>query len=357
MTTTATLPHRNSDLRAKSRDPLLDNARLILICMVVVVHLIRLNLFEQLWGRALYSWMVIFLMPAFAAIAGHLSPATITRRGVWDLATRLVAPYAVFELIYWSLKGMDPSTRSEIDLLTPTWLLWFLLALFLWRVSLPWLLKTRHPLMVAVIIGVAAGFLPTPVYTLSLTRTLVLYPFFVMGYCVSRDRVAAMKSHPLRSAAVLGFAGVFAAIFFTGPGEVWLHGTQPYTEMGVAPLAGAAIRLGHYAGGALVVGSFLSLVPDFRMALSHLGERTLYPYLLHGAVLLALRPFIEIPESPVASAAVLVAGVALALLLSTRPVVRGARILVEPVSVLGTFTRSLRERRGDRRLEPAQALE
>jgi fucose 4-O-acetylase-like acetyltransferase len=351
-----TAPTRGVTTRP-GRDPLLDNARLVLICMVVLAHIIRLNLFDHLWSRALYSWMIIFLMPAFAAIAGHLSSATITKRGVWDLVTRLVAPYAVFELLYWWLKGIDPSTRSDIDLLTPTWLLWFLVALFLWRVSLPLLLKTRHPLLVAVLIGLAAGFLPSPVYTLSLTRSLILYPFFVMGYCVSRNRITLMKTHPLLNVAVLSFAAVFAALFCTGAGEAWLHGTQPYTDMGVAPFAGAAVRVGHYLGGALVVGSFLALIPDWRMALSHLGSRTLYPYLLHGAVLLALRPFVEMPASPMASVALLAAGVSLALALSTRPVMRGTRILVEPASALGGVAQKLIELRGESSLDPAQALE
>lgn len=328
------------------RDPLLDNARLVLICCVVTAHVIRLNLYDVGWTRAIYAWMFIFMMPAFAAIAGHLSRTTLSLRNVKVLARRLLAPYLVFELLYAGAHVVAGRREQLIvDLLTPTWVLWFLAALFLWRLSLPVLVKTGHPLLVSTVIGLCGGLLPAPVYALSLTRALVLYPFFVLGHVGARHQVSRLKAHPVGNATVLAVAAVVAFVFFRGGGEAWLHGTQPYTEMGVSPLLGVPLRLGYYLAVAVVVASFLACVPDRRARLTDLGGRSLYPYLLHGVVLLTLERFVSVPYSPPVAVAALTAGVLLALALATRPVVRVARVVVDPVSTIGALAGRLRGRR------------
>ncbi len=338
-------PNRGGSSEA-GRDPLFDNARLVLIIFVVTAHVIRLNLYDITWARAIYAWMLIFMMPAFTAIAGHLSSAELSVSKVMVLARRFLAPYLVFELLYAAAHVV---ARWEghliIDLLTPTWVLWFLVALFLWRLSLPLLVKTGHPLLVSVVIGLAGGLLPVPVYALALTRTLVLGPFFVLGYVVSRDRIRAMRAKPVRNCFVLAAAGLTAALLFTGGGEAWLHGTQPYTRMGMPPVLGIPVRLGYYVAVALVVGSFLACIPERRMRLTDLGGRSLYPYLLHGVVLLTLERFVTVPYSVPAGLALLAGGVLMAIALSTRPVMTLARPLVDPVWAVTALARPFQPER------------
>lgn len=325
----------------EGRDPLFDNARLVLIAMVVTAHVIRLNLYEVGWARALYAWLLVFMMPAFTLIAGHLSSATMSVARLKSLVRRLVVPYLVFELLYTAAHAVGG--RSEgfvLDLLTPTWVLWFLVTLFWWRLSLPLVMKTRQPLLVAVAIGVAGGFLPGPVYVLALTRAMVFYPFFVLGHLMAVGQpVRRLRARPLANVAVLGAAGAFAAAFLTGPGELWLHGTQPYANMGASAALGPVVRLAYYGGVGLTVASFLALVPSRRMRLTAMGERTLYPYMLHGLVLLSLEPFVTVPYSWPAGVGLVAAGVALAVVLSTTPVMRATRVLVDPVGVVRRWRR------------------
>jgi fucose 4-O-acetylase-like acetyltransferase len=326
----------------RDRHAFLDNARLALIALVVVAHVIRLFLFEVDGPRTLYVWSIVFLMPAFAAVAGHVSRPTLSRSGVTRLAMRILVPYLVFELIYTVLLAATRPGRPDLVPWTPTWLLWFLPALFLWRLTLPLLVRTGAPLAVAVTAGLAAGFLPAPVYTLGFTRFLVLYPFFVLGFLAPGGWVRRPPKPRVRLAAlvVLGVAGVFAAALGTDA-ESWLHGTRPYASMGVSPLAGPTLRLGHYLGATAAAASFLALVPRRRGRLSDAGGRTLYVYLLHGIVLLAAASLVPPSWSDSALEAVLLlgTGVALALVLSTRPIARATRALVEPQRVLGSSRR------------------
>jgi fucose 4-O-acetylase-like acetyltransferase len=325
----------------EGRDPLFDNARLVLIAMVVTAHVIRLNLYEVGWARALYAWLLVFMMPAFALIAGHLSSAKMSVGRLKLLVRRLVVPYLVFELLYTAAHAVGG--RSEglvLDLLAPTWVLWFLVTLFWWRLTLPLLMKTGHPLLVVAAIGVAGGFLPGPVYALALTRAMVLYPFFVLGHVAAvSDHVQRLRARPLANVAVLAAVAILAAAFLTGDGELWLHGTQPYANMGVPAAVGPLIRLAYYGAVALTVASFLALVPSRQMRVTALGERTLYPYLLHGVVLLGLEPVVTVPYSWPAGVGLVAAGVALAVVLSTTPVMRATRVLVDPVGVVRRWRR------------------
>lgn len=333
------------------RDAFLDNARLALVALVVVAHVIRLFLFEMDEMRTLYVWSIVFLMPAFAAVAGYVSRPTLSRSDVARLAARILAPYLVFELIYTALVAATRPGRTDFAPWTPTWLLWFLPVLFLWRLTLPLLVRTRAPLAVAVTAGLVAGFLPAPVYTLGVTRFLVLYPFFVLGFLARRQWVERLARPRVRLAAgiLLGVAGLFAAALGTDV-EGWLHGTRPYASMQVPLLAGPPLRLGHYLGATAGAVSFLALVPRRRARLSDAGGRTLYVYLLHGIVLLAAASVVPRSWSDSASegAVLLGAALALALVLSTRPVARATRALVEPARV---FRGS--KRVGDRALRPA----
>src|SRR5699024_7607197 len=57
--------------QGSSRDPAIDNARALLITLVVVGHL--LNMISSTSGEVLYLWIYSFHMPAFVAVSGYLS--------------------------------------------------------------------------------------------------------------------------------------------------------------------------------------------------------------------------------------------------------------------------------------------
>ncbi len=73
-------------------------------------------------------------------------------------------------------RGGEPESHQ------PSWTLWFLLALGIFRLVLPYLALLRWPLLWTVAISIGAGYLPNIDSTLSLSRTLGLLPFFALGW-------------------------------------------------------------------------------------------------------------------------------------------------------------------------------
>jgi len=75
--------------------PVLDNARFVLISLVVVGHLLEQLADQGPMAAALYRWIYLFHMPAFVLISGAVSKSTLTRRRALALVTGLLLPYVL----------------------------------------------------------------------------------------------------------------------------------------------------------------------------------------------------------------------------------------------------------------------
>ena len=89
--------------QAKQRDPWLDNAKMVLVTIVVVGHMMVLvpNGDEQ---SRTYDFIYYFHIPAFVLLTGYLSRTfRYSKRHLWALFTTLVVPYVVFSwlMIHW----------------------------------------------------------------------------------------------------------------------------------------------------------------------------------------------------------------------------------------------------------------
>ena len=79
------------------RDPWFDNAKMLLVMLVVVGHSWTLLPETVLNGR-LYDWLYLWHMPAFVMVTGYLSKRfTWSRRNLRRLVTTVVLPYVILE--------------------------------------------------------------------------------------------------------------------------------------------------------------------------------------------------------------------------------------------------------------------
>src|SRR5699024_7327324 len=133
----------------KVRDPYLDNAKAILITLVVIGH--PLNSVNSYLGGALETWIYAFHMPAFVMISGYLSRSYRNEpRQTGRLLSSLLVPYMIFQLIHACLRVLINGSDFNVNMFHPSWTLWFLLALFIWRLCTPLLKSLRYPLAFAV---------------------------------------------------------------------------------------------------------------------------------------------------------------------------------------------------------------
>ncbi|MFF0911449.1 acyltransferase family protein [Microbacterium enclense] len=330
---------------AKTRVPFWDNARFAAIVLVVFGHAVQRLTYDSDAAEALYLLVYAFHMPLFALVAGFFSSsAEPTRARMARLFTDLLAPYLIFETL-WTVLRFLLTGRANLDPTQASWTLWFLLALAIFRLVLPYLALLRGPVVWAVAISIVTGYLPSIDSTFSLSRALGLLPFFTIGWWLrDRDvveRFGLLAARPVWSraaaAAVLAAAGVVAFAFVDLWREVrlgtWLFFVDPYVDLGAGHWWAVLVRLGLIVLALTLMAAFLLLVPRRETRWTHLGRYTMYVYLLHTFVLYPFRQSGVLRDlEPVGLwlPVIAVASVAIAVALSSRPVRRLTRPLVEP---------------------------
>ncbi|GII01672.1 acyltransferase family protein [Planobispora takensis] len=329
-----------------ARDPFFDNAKFLAIALVVSGHLIE-DLRDVAVAHAAYFYVYVFHMPLFIVLSGYLSRNfTFSSGKARKLISTLAVPYVIFELAY-SLPRLIMYGRLDVSLLDPYYLTWFLMSLFLWRLSTPVWQQLRWPLVVAVGLSLLSGTSALP-DELSMNRTLGLLPFYVLGLMLRPEHFARLRRRAVRvaGAVTLAAGAVLALAVHTEVPTEWIRWRHANQAIGVDDLTGSLIRLAMLAAGALLVAAFLAAVPSRRTWYSGLGAATMYAYLLHGFVVKVAERFHgDWAETPWGVAAIAAAGAGLAAALCTPPVRRVTRWAVEP-RMNWAFTRLRRPGQG-----------
>ena len=260
----------------RPRDPFFDNAKFMAIVLVVAGHSI-VNLRDVRVAHALYLFVYTFHMPVFIVITGYFSRNFTFGGGkARKLITNLGVPYVIFETAYSTYHWAVGKSSFQISLLDPYYLTWFLMALFLWRLSTPVWQQIRWPVGAAVVISLLAGMTDLP-GDLEMNRTFGLVPFYVLGLMLKRTRT--------RVCGAITLVLAFAFTLFVADRHMatnWVYWKTGNADMHVNNLVGSGMRLGLLVGAGILVTAFLTMVPARRTWFTGLGGATLYAYLLHG---------------------------------------------------------------------------
>ncbi|ANS65252.1 acyltransferase [Streptomyces lincolnensis] len=322
----------------KQRDAFFDNAKYLAIVLVAVGHSWEPLKDDSRILEGLYQVVYAFHMPAFIIISGFFSRSFDMRPDrLKRLITGVAVPYILFETAYPLFKryaGHDPS--QEISLLDPWYLTWFLVALFVWRLTTPIWKLVRWPLPLALAIAMLASVTPEIGDDLDLQRVLQFLPFFVLGLSMKAEHFRLVRRRSVRILSVPVFAAAVAVSWWSVPrmNTGWFYHRDAAQELGAPWWTGPVMVLALFGCSLLLTACFFSWVPGRRMWFTALGAGTLYGYLLHGFLIKggdyagwfdhpALhRPLGEIAVSVLAAAAVTV--------LCTAPVRRLFRFAMEP---------------------------
>ena len=328
-----------------SRIPLWDNARFGSIVLVVMGHAIQRQTLDSDNALILYLFVYAFHMPAFAIISGFFSKASPPgTRQMRRVLTDFVLPYVIFESI-WALVQWLVEGRPAFNPTQPSWTLWFLLALAIFRLVLPYLVLVRFPLAWAVLLSVAVGYLPNVDSTFSLSRAIGILPFFVLGWqlrqwnVIDRWRDLGAAVWGWRALALGVFAGwllvvvVNIAAFREIHLQHWFFYDDAYPDIGAAAWWAGFVRLGLIVLAGCLSAAFFVLVPRRETFFSAFGQATMYVYLLHSFVLYPLRESGVLRDDHASATWLLTmvfASTAIAIALASPFVRRVFRPLVEP---------------------------
>ncbi|MBJ6616603.1 acyltransferase family protein [Streptomyces griseoincarnatus] len=321
----------------RQRDAFFDNAKYLAIVLVAVGHA---------WGQLLddgavetaYRVVYTFHMPAFILISGYFSRSFDLRaKHVQRLITGVVVPYVVFETAYslFQRYGNDEPEHG-ITLLDPTYHLWFLCALFVWRITTPVWRTVKHPLPVSLVLAALGSVSPQIGDDLELQRVLQFLPFFVLGLTLRPEHFRMVKRRSVRLASVPVFVAAAVTAWATMPYMRlgWLYHSDSAQELGTAWWTGPVMVCATLGCSLVMTVCFLAWVPRRRMWFTSLGAGTIYGYLLHAFLVRAgnYTDFYDRPalHEPLGVLGLTVFAAAAVTLLCTRPVQRALRCVVEP---------------------------
>ncbi len=276
------------------RDPRWDNAKFLLILLVVFGHAVERATELYALDRSLFIFIYSFHMPAFLFISGLFSKRTVQAdRYDW----KKLLPFVFLCLVLGAYRDWSIWLRNRdhaFSFYDQNKISWFMLAMFACY-SIAWLLRKFPPkivLPVSVVIGLAIGYVPFISEGFALSRIIVFFPFFYAGYALDRDAFARFLDRiPIRIGGGLLFVAWFVLCIVLLDKVYLLRrlftGQNNYDEIpqALGPTE-FLYRLLAYAISALVIIAFFSLVPRRpHHYFTRLGARTLSVYFWHLPVL------------------------------------------------------------------------
>ncbi|MEK3887160.1 acyltransferase family protein [Bacillus sp. FSL K6-3431] len=275
------------------RDYYFDNAKFILIFLVVFGHLIQSYIKSDTIISNIYILIYTFHMPAFILVSGYFAKGIYKKGYLGKITKKLILPYIIFQLVY-SIFYYFLFNKSSftLDILNPHWSLWFLISLFCWNIMVIIFnkFKPMYALIAAFSIGLAVGYIDWISNYLSLSRTFVFFPFFLTGFFLNSKHFNLIRSYQskLIATAIMIIVAV-GIIYFPDLNEKWLLGSKPYSQLEGVSALGLIKRIFIYAINLVMVGSFFAFVPRRKFFFTKWGKNTLYVYLLHGFIVRTFR--------------------------------------------------------------------
>jgi fucose 4-O-acetylase-like acetyltransferase len=267
---------------SKPRDYFFDNVKFILIVLVVVGHVLEPLCSESRTANTIYNLIYFFHIPLFVFVTGYFSKKL-------DKLGHLVVLYVVFETLYTILDFyLNHRTQLKFTFFMPYWVTWYLLAVVLWKIILPYFTRLKYPVLIASILAVLAGYASSELgYFLSISRAVNFFPFFLAGYYLNRDSLHVLARLPVRILSTITVALTVYILYTYGTHLQceWLWGSYSYKAIGNPEWYAGIYRIAVSAVTVILSAAVLSLTPTGRTWVSELGGRTMYPFLLHGFLL------------------------------------------------------------------------
>lgn len=282
-------------MKNKIRDPFFDNAKFLLLVIVVFGHLLQPFIGEAGWVHDLYFTIYTFHMPAFILISGYFAKSFAYKKSqqVRISFQKFILPYIFFQwlysLFYWPIGTEDTFT---FQLHVPNWSLWFLISSFFWQLSLYFFHKVpaKIGIPVSILLSLLVGYLPFIGRELTLQRTIVFLPYFVIGYYLKKETVERFIRSAKKRWWILGFALNYTVIYFVGEVNKYIFfGSKPYEDFLNFPEWGALVRIVTMILGGIGIMAFFACVPTKEQRYTACGKYTLVAYLLHGFIVKGVR--------------------------------------------------------------------
>ena len=276
----------------KKRNILFDNIRVVLIILVVYGHALEPLRFDNRLFIGLYNFIYLFHMPVFVFCSGAFAKSDKKR-----IVKKYLIPYVVFQALY-GIFDVYIMKAESFHFLKSYYVLWYLLALAVWSLILPLFQaegkrKKQICLWIGSIgIGLLAGYVNMIGKEFSLSRILVFFPFFLLGYYIKQEDMGKKwiekaleyrKKKRVPWICIILFVGIFICIYYgSSMINTWgLYGYTSYAFQGYTIF----FRAFQYVAGVILGILLFMIIPGEKPILPYLASHTMGIYLGHVIVI------------------------------------------------------------------------
>lgn len=285
-------------MKTQNRNYLIDNSKGLLIFLVVLGHSLEFIRKDYEVARLLYVFIYEFHMPVFVFISGYLSKNV--EKGRRNAVRNFLTPFLLFNII-WNLitlvgplflrgKFTELPSEQAFSFFTPGWALWYIFAMFLWKILLPDLLKFKNIFILSVIAGIFVKLSGEFGSYMALSRTINFAPFFLAGYYSSEEKLKRFRKftrfnilNKVPSILILIIGVLIALIFvnYSNIADEFFWADRSYSNFNIEIFTGILLYIAVYIIGFAFVYVFINLMPENQTFLSKIGKNTLSVYFLH----------------------------------------------------------------------------
>lgn len=281
----------------KGRLHFYDNAKFILIFLVVATHFISPLTKTIPLCRAIWMTVNTFHMPAFIFISGFFAKSYISsdRRIKVQRTSTYIFVYLAAQVAVTLFEWFVLDDHFRFSILNARSSLWFLQCLIIWHLVLPYVsrFKAAVTIPVTIVLALYVGYETKCTDFMAMSRVFVHFPFFLCGYYCTQETIDKLFKWKVRIPLLCGGAALVAMyILFpkTGVGNL-LTSNYAYENISglediTFPLYWTA-RLAFYLAAFILGAAFLSIIPRGKVAYTSLGAQSLSVYILHRFVYLA----------------------------------------------------------------------
>ena len=250
------------------------------------------------FNRAMYNFIYTFHMPFFMYISGlfsQINDRAKYRRGI----LMILETFIVFQLIR-CIKPILIGGAFHFDyhLLYPKGTLWYLAYLVVYRLFIYIMPKhylDRHSIIIlsaSFTLGILWGFIPHNDFE----KIVSFAPYFLMGFYSARINIKEYIIKIPLAMAILGILSIYTIIYFNVNfhiGYIIYYADSYYwTDPVIAPGILCLLRITAYIL-CIIISVFIMRIVLYKEIFPEYGSKTLFIYMYHTFIVLALRSLIS----------------------------------------------------------------
>ena len=265
-----------------------------LIFLVVLGHICDQYVKQSAAVRAIWLFIYSFHMPLFFFVSGLFSKRKINEKQY----VRIFSYFALYIVsqAFLLLSKMVFANGFGVELLNTKDAPWFIFVLFMYYIITIALrhFDGKYVLLGSIVLACMAGYDNSISDMFQMSRLIVFYPFFYLGYYLDEGRVRQVSSAKwVRSISIILLMAVFVYICFNIQSVYWvralLTGRNPFSKLeGIRYPLGGLLRFFYYTISAFIGAMVIAVIPEHigKGLIAQLGSRSIQVYVLHRPLII-----------------------------------------------------------------------